>query len=112
MSDLGAEVERRWEAAGIPAINITIHSPNANHVLESEICQLADIQESIQRMREGELVGVEKQAVESRLSSSCPSLAIESGAETGETRETPRRRGRGGGGHGKAGHRATGNGGQ
>ena len=49
--------------------------------------------------------------MESRLSSSCPSLAIESGAE-GETRETPRRRGRGGGGHGKAGHRATGNGGQ
>ena len=37
-------------------------------------------------------VGVEKQAVESRLSSSCPSLAIESGAE-GST-PTPRRRGR------------------
>ena len=48
--------------------------------------------------------------MESRLSSSCPSLAIESGAE-GET-PTPRRRGRGGGhGHGpygKAGHRAGG----
>ena len=55
-------------------------------------------------------MGVEKQPVESRLSSSCPSLAIESGAE-GET-PTPRRRGRGGGhGHGpygKAGRAAGG----
>ena len=51
-------------------------------------------------------MGVEKQAVESRLSSSCPSLAIESGAE-GET-PTPRRRGRGGGQYGKAGRAAGG----
>merc|ERR550519_1986397 len=52
----------------IPAINITLHSANTNHVLEAEICQLADIQDSIQRMREGEGVGgpsqSEKQSVE------------------------------------------------
>jgi len=78
----------------IPAINITLHSPNANHVLESEICQLADIQDSIQRMREGELVppNSDKQSVEARLSSSCPSLTVESGEE-GDT-PTPRRRSR------------------
>jgi len=59
----------------IPAINITLHSPNANHVLEAEICQLADIQENIQRMREGEVL--DHQSLESRLSTSCPSLAVE-----------------------------------
>merc|ERR1719483_913426 len=61
---------------------------------ESEICQLADIQDSIQRMREGELVppNSDKQSVEARLSSSCPSLTVESGEE-GDT-PTPRRRSR------------------
>jgi len=59
----------------IPAINITLHSPNANHVLEAEICQLADIQENIQRMRAGEVL--DHQSLESRLSTSCPSLAVE-----------------------------------
>ena len=70
---------------------------------ESEICQLADIQESIQRMREGE---AGEGGDPCRLSSSCPSLAIESGQE-GET-PTPRRRGRGpqfGGKGGRGGHR-------
>ena len=64
---------------------------------ESEICQLADIQESIQRMREGELVVQgEKQGVECRLSSSCPSLAVDSGAEGEAGAGTGgRRRGRG-----------------
>jgi len=104
----GHDLLRAFEAGGvsggaIPAINITIHSPNANHVLESEICQLADIQESIQRMREGE---AGEGGDPCRLSSSCPSLAIESGQE-GET-PTPRRRGRGpqfGGKGGRGGHR-------
>ena len=63
---------------------------------ESEICQLADIQDSIQRMREGELVppgpNSDKQSVDARLSSSCPSLTVESGEE-GDT-PTPRRRNR------------------
>lgn len=67
----------------IPAINITLHSANTNHVLEAEICQLADIQDSIQRMREGDICQTQndKQSVEARLSSSCPSLVVESGEE-------------------------------
>ena len=39
-------------------------------VAEAEICQLADIQDSIQRMREGDLSahpGADKQSVEARL---------------------------------------------
>ena len=52
-------------------------------VAEAEICQLADIQDSIQRMREGDLgpPGQDKQSVEARLSSSCPSLIVDSGDE-------------------------------
>ena len=45
---------------------------------------MADIQDSIQRMREGDLSsqpGADKQSVEARLSSSCPSLAVDSGEE-------------------------------
>ena len=50
---------------------------------EAEICQLADIQDSIQRMREGDLcsLATDKQTVEARLSSSCPSLVVDSGDE-------------------------------
>ena len=36
---------------------------------------MADIQENIQRMREGEVL--DHQSLESRLSTSCPSLAVE-----------------------------------
>ena len=52
---------------------------------EAEICQLADIQDSIQRMREGDLCPPlqDRQSVEARLSSSCPSLIVESGDEAG-----------------------------
>ena len=61
--------------------------------LESEICQLADIQDSIQRMREGELVVGDKQSVEARLSSSCPSLVVDSGEEeAGQSRVRPTNR--------------------
>jgi hypothetical protein len=45
---------------------------------EAEICQLADIQENIQKMREGELG--DRQRLEARLSSSCPALAVEAAA--------------------------------
>ena len=61
-------------------------------VAEAEICQLADIQDSIQRMREGELgpPGQDKQSVEARLSSSCPSLIVDSGDEAaGEAGHQP-----------------------
>jgi len=68
-------VDRVYDNNHIPAINITLHSPNANHVLEAEICQLADIQQNIQRMREGEVL--DHQNLESRLSTSCPSLVVE-----------------------------------
>ena len=56
-------------------------------VAEAEICQLADIQDSIQRMREGDLCPPlqDRQSVEARLSSSCPSLIVESGDEAGLT---------------------------
>jgi hypothetical protein len=56
--------DRMYEKNDIPAINITLHSPNANRVLEAEICQLADIQDNIQRMREGDIL--EHQNIESR----------------------------------------------
>jgi hypothetical protein len=50
-------------------------------IAEAEICQLADIQENIQKMREGELG--ERQRLEARLSSSCPALAVEAAANKG-----------------------------
>ena len=59
---------------------------------EAEICQLADIQDSIQRMREGEGVAPsqsDKQSVEARLSSSCPSLVVDSGEEGAGAADTP-----------------------
>ena len=60
---------------------------------EAEICQLADIQDSIQRMREGDLCpgsNTDKQTVEARLSSSCPSLAqVDSGDEVDTVDNTP-----------------------
>ena len=62
-----------------------------NYLSEAEICQLADIQDSIQRMREGEVCQsqTEKQSVEARLSSSCPSLVVDSGEEGGGVVDTP-----------------------
>ena len=66
---------------------------------EAEICQLADIQDSIQRMREGDICQTQsdKQSVEARLSSSCPSLVVESGDEAAGVADTTDggRRGRG-----------------
>jgi len=82
--------ERMYDSNHIPAINITLHSPNANHVLEAEICQLADIQENIQRMREGEVL--DHQSLESRLSTSCPSLAVEAANKNKRTKHTQQQR--------------------
>ena len=80
--------------------NMALHHTNHSHfkslnstflttfsIAEAEICQLADIQDSIQRMREGDLCPPlqDRQSVEARLSSSCPSLIVESGDEAGLT---------------------------
>lgn len=67
--------------------NLSLNISNHSFIAEAEICQLADIQDSIQRMREGDLCPPlqDRQSVEARLSSSCPSLIVESGDEAGLT---------------------------